>query len=230
MARVKKEEDFNVKRNEILDVAQQFIYTQGYEQMSIQHIVAALQISKGAFYHYFDSKPDLLNALIERIMQEAFQVLQPIIEDPKLSAVEKLQVYFATAARWKTARKDYLMAILRAWYQDENTIVRQKIFTAGLAQIAPMLTRVFQQGNQEGSFQVERPEQTGQVIMSLFQGVGETIARQMLALEGRDRQAALQEMLDTAAAYNLAIERMLGAPRGTFDLFDAETLRKWIDE
>ena len=42
-----------VRRNEILDVAQRLIYTKGYEQMTIQDILDGLQISKGAFYHYF---------------------------------------------------------------------------------------------------------------------------------------------------------------------------------
>ncbi len=53
------------RRNEILDVAQRLIYTKGYEQMTIQDILSDLQISKGAFYHYFDSKQALLEAIIE---------------------------------------------------------------------------------------------------------------------------------------------------------------------
>ena len=38
MARTVKEEDYAVKRKEILDVAQRLVYTKGYEQMSIQDI------------------------------------------------------------------------------------------------------------------------------------------------------------------------------------------------
>ena len=44
------------KRNEILDSARRLVYSKGYEQMTIQDILGELQISKGAFYHYFDSK------------------------------------------------------------------------------------------------------------------------------------------------------------------------------
>jgi len=63
MARVIKEQEHAERRNEILDVAQKLVYTRGYEQMSIQDILDALGISKGAFYHYFDSKQALLEAL-----------------------------------------------------------------------------------------------------------------------------------------------------------------------
>ena len=56
MARILKEEEHTAKRNEILDAALQLVYSKGYEKMTIQDILDQLQISKGAFYHYFDSK------------------------------------------------------------------------------------------------------------------------------------------------------------------------------
>src|SRR5579864_4129663 len=115
-----------VRRNEILDVAGRLIYTKGYEQMTIQDILDGLQISKGAFYHYFDSKQALLEAIIERMQQEVEQILLPIVQDQELSALEKLDRFFATASSWKTARKDFFLALLRVWYTDDNAIVRQK--------------------------------------------------------------------------------------------------------
>ena len=71
MARTINEKEYAAKRNQILDVTQGLIYTKGYEQMAIRDILDELQISKGASYHYFDSKPALLEALTERIGQEA---------------------------------------------------------------------------------------------------------------------------------------------------------------
>ena len=82
MARVIKEEERAVKRNEILDAAQQLVYTKGYELMSVQNVLEALQISKGAFYHYFGSKQALLDGMLERILEQVEQLLQPVIDDP----------------------------------------------------------------------------------------------------------------------------------------------------
>ena len=101
MARSVNEKEYALKRNQILDVTQRLVYTKGYEQMAIQDILVDLQISKGAFYHYFDSKPALLEALIERFAQEALELLNPIVQDPHLPALEKLQRFFDTAVRWK---------------------------------------------------------------------------------------------------------------------------------
>src|SRR5215472_4760327 len=102
MARTVNEQEYAVKRNEILDLAQRLVYTKGYERMTIQDILDELQISKGAFYHYFDSKQALLEALIERMGQDALQLLNPIVHDPRLGALEKLQRFFDTAVQWKT--------------------------------------------------------------------------------------------------------------------------------
>src|SRR5438309_977263 len=70
MARTVKEEEYAIRRNQILDVAQGLIYTKGYEQMTIQDVLDGVQMSKGAFYHYFDSKRALLSDL-ERIRGQA---------------------------------------------------------------------------------------------------------------------------------------------------------------
>jgi TetR/AcrR family transcriptional repressor of nem operon len=60
--------------------------------MSIQDILDELKISKGAFYHYFDSKLALLDGLVERMMDEAVQLLQPIVEAADLPAVRNYNV------------------------------------------------------------------------------------------------------------------------------------------
>ena len=131
MPRVVKENEYAVKRNEILDVAQRLVYTTGYEQMSVQDILDELKISKGAFYHYFDSKLALLDGLVDRMMDEAEQVLQPIVEAGDLPAIEKLQRYFAAGSRWKVSRKSFMLDLLRVWYTDSNSLVRSEAGSRG---------------------------------------------------------------------------------------------------
>src|SRR5581483_1127355 len=105
MARIVKEREYAVRRNAILDVARRLVESRGYEQMTIQDILNELKISKGAFYHYFDSKQALLEALIEHMQDEVDQLLSPIARDPHLSALDKLQRLFDSLAHWKTAQK-----------------------------------------------------------------------------------------------------------------------------
>src|SRR5215471_7288362 len=165
MARIVKEH--TVRRNEILDVAQRLVYTKGYEQMTIQDILDGLQISKGAFYHYFDSKQALLEAILERMQEEAEQMLIPMVQDPHLPALDKLQRFFATLNRYKTTQKAFFLELLRVWYADDNAIVRQKARASAVKWVTPWLSVIIRQGIQEGVLTTPYPEQVGEVILSL---------------------------------------------------------------
>jgi len=89
MVRTVNEAAHASRRNAILDAAEHAVITKGYEQMAIADILNDLQISSGAFYHYFDSKPALLLALIERMGDEVEQVVLPIVRDPVLGALDE---------------------------------------------------------------------------------------------------------------------------------------------
>jgi AcrR family transcriptional regulator len=226
MARVVKEDEYNVRRNEILESAQRFVYTRGYEKMAIQDILDNLQISKGAFYHYFTSKQALLEALIERMMLDAEQVLTPIVHDPNLPALVKFQGFFDTIARWKTARKDFILALLQGWYSDGNAIVRQKVSAAGIKWYAPLLTEIICQGIREGVMNNPYPDQAGEVVLALMLGMGDAMAGLFLpdGLHPNDLPH-IQAML---ASYGDALERILGTPPGSIQFVDTAILEEWV--
>ena len=54
------------KREALLDAAAREFAARGYEDASINRILVAAGFSKGSFYYYFDDKPDLAIAVLER--------------------------------------------------------------------------------------------------------------------------------------------------------------------
>ena len=226
MARIVKEDEYASKRKEILEAAQRLIYTKGYEQVTIQDILAELKISKGAFYHYFGSKHELLEGIIAKLRQDVEIHLTPLLENPHLPALEKLHLYFDTAARWKTGHKDFVLALLDAWYADHNALVRQKVQAATVQWIAPALAQIIRQGIQEGSLSTPYPEQAGSVIMALMNGMGDTAAALLLASE-LDGEARKKFDL-FVAAYTDALERVLGAAPGSIRLIEPAIMDEWF--
>ena len=226
MARIIKEQAYAERRKAILSVARQLVVTRGYEQMTIQDVLDALQISKGAFYHYFDSKQMLLEALIEDMQDGALQVLVPILHDPRLTALVKLQRFFDAASRWKTTQKTFVLALLRVWYTDDNAIVRQKLRLSMLKRIGPLLTEVVQQGVQEGTLTALFPDQLGGVFLSLMLDLSDTLAELFLSL-GLEHDD-LSHIKLTVAAYTDALERVLGASTGSLYIVDDQTLEEWM--
>lgn len=229
MARTVNEQEYAKKRREILDAAQRLVFSKGYEKMTIQDILDILEISSGAFYHYFDSKPALLNAIVERIQEETEKPLLPIVRDPNLSAMEKLRGFFDTIDRLRSAHMADVIRLGRVWYTDENALVRQKVERSVLKQRAPLLTEVVRQGIREGIFTTAYPEQSGEVILSLLQGMGNTHAELLLRPEQDcDAERRIEEIVATHIAYMDAIERVLGAPPDSLHRINAETARVWV--
>ena len=67
-----------LRRETFVDSAQRLITTKGYEEMSIGDVLADTGASKGAFYHYFDSKAALLDAVIERMVDQATVLMEAV--------------------------------------------------------------------------------------------------------------------------------------------------------
>jgi TetR/AcrR family transcriptional regulator, transcriptional repressor for nem operon len=225
MARKVKEQEFADKRNDILDSAQRLVYSKGYERMTIQDILADLQISNGAFYHYFDSKQDLLEALVERMGAAAAETLLPILQDPHLTAIQKIRGYFEASARWKSAGKTLILGMLRMWYTDENALIRQKLAARSIKGTARILEPIIRQGIQEKVFTTRYPEQVAEGIA----GVALTLSENMigLLLSPQPDPATIQKIEIVLDAYFDTIERILGAPVGSLKVFDAEVFKEW---
>jgi TetR/AcrR family transcriptional regulator, transcriptional repressor for nem operon len=228
LVRVLKKEEYETKRNEILAVALKLVYSKGYDKMTIQDILDELQISKGAFYHYFDSKADVLDALVERMVVEQIEpMLISTVQAPDLTALEKLQRYFDTAVRWKTAEKTLMMELVKVWYSDENVLARQKMLATMVEHVTPLFMEIINQGIREGTFTVLYPEYVSDVIINLVQPLGDAFARMLLSEEAmHDHALERAEMMVTA--YNDAVERILGAPKGSIHLMDTEALKVWF--
>lgn len=217
-----------VRRDEILDSAARLIYTKGYEQMTIQDILDDLKIAKGTVYHYFNSKQALLEAFIDRIQQVTENALLPIIADPDLNAVEKLQGFFDTLDTLRSGQMAQIVKLALVWYTVDNAIVREKVNRAVRKQRAPLLVEIVRQGLREGVFRTAYPEQSGGIILSLLEGMGSTHIELLLSLAPSQDDSRVREGIEAAqAAYMDAVERVLGAAPYSLRRIDPAAVQAW---
>jgi len=228
MARIVKEEAYRARRNEILDVAIQLVYSKGYDKMTIQDILDQLNMSKGAFYHYFDSKVAVLEAVVERMATEQVKpMFLSIVEDPQLPAIEKLHQYFYMSTNWKTSNKAFLMQLMQVWYSDDNALTRQKMLATTVENMGPFFIKIIKQGVREGVFSTPYPEVASQVTINLLYDLAYTSGQMLLSEEVR-RGDNLQQVETLYAAYGDVLERVLGAPNGSIQLMATEALKVWL--
>lgn len=213
MVRTINEAAHEARRNAILDAAQRAIETRGYEQMAIADLVGELRISSGAFYHYFDSKPALLEALVERIGNQIEPLVLPIAHDRAAGTLTKFQRFFTALDHWKHAHRRLVLASLRVWYGDENAIVRHKLYVARVQRLTPWLEEMIRQGIEEGVLTTSYPDQTTRMVISLFEDLGYATAEILCAQDhSPDDLPRLARIVEACAD---GLERLLGAPAGS---------------
>ena len=226
MARTLDLEKHTVRKEAFVEAAQRLLQTKGYEAMSIQDLLQELGASRGAFYHYFDSKQALLEAVVDRITDAALANAAPVIGDAGLPAADKLTRVFSDIGRWKTEQRALVLSLMQVWMSDENAIFREKIRQRLMTRLVPLLTQIVRQGVAEGAFTSPSPEDTAMVLVMLIEGFQNRalelfIARQAGKVTFEDAERYFVSYLD-------AFERILGAAPGSIRLIDESTLREWF--
>ncbi|MGD8519484.1 MAG: helix-turn-helix domain-containing protein, partial [Anaerolineae bacterium] len=122
MTRVTKDPD--ERRTELIACAQQLFYSKGYERTTVRDIVDALGVAKGTFYYYFDSKQQILEAMVDELIGQSMALLHEIVVDEALPALVKWARAFRELGAWKSERKAELLAMLHVMQMDENLLLR----------------------------------------------------------------------------------------------------------
>jgi AcrR family transcriptional regulator len=219
-----------LKREAFVDAAIRLVQRKGYEQLSVQGVIEEVGASRGAFFHYFESKAALLAAIVDRMVEAATSAVAPIAVDPDLTAPQKLQRIFAGIAQWKSVQPelqpDAVADLVRTWYSDENTIVIERMRVAVASRITPLLVTVLREGAADGSFSVTSPEGTAIVFTSLILGLNEAAVRLFLAR--RAGAVSYETVTTTLAAYFEAFDRILGSPSPLWPVLDEQPVRLWF--
>jgi AcrR family transcriptional regulator len=214
-----------IRRDAFLDAAQRLMQTKGFEQMSVHDVIDAMGTSKGAFYHYFGSKADLLDGVVERLVDAGVAQGTGGIDDPQRTALEKFEGFFAGLADYKAERRELILGFMRAWISDDNAIVREHFRRGLVHRLHPVMAAIIRQGVAEGHFRVDSPEGTAQVLVSLMQGLNEDATHLFLALD--EGSISFDYVEARLTAYTQAFERVLDAQPGALKFADMSVIRDW---
>jgi AcrR family transcriptional regulator len=209
-----------------IDAAQALIQTRGAERFSVQDILDATEASKGAFYHYFDSKDALVDAVVDRMADQVTSRVEPILADPTLTASQKLTAMIGDIAEFKAERKDLALGVMRVWLSEDNVIVREKLRRLASERQRPWMERIVRQGIEEGTFTSRYPDYLARVLVALMEGMGELAAE--LWVGRQDGTVTLEEVKRTFDAYKEAFERIVGVRPGSLKFLDEPTIEFWF--
>ncbi len=155
-------------RARIIDAAVKLFSTRGFNAASVDDICEEAGISKGAFYHHFESKQALFLVLLDGWLQ----TIDTVIEASKDKTVPEtfMQITEAFPYIFETAGENLPM-FLEFWLQASRD---KKIWQAGIApyrRYHKHFTLLIKKGVEEGSFVEVDPELTSRMIVSTAMGL-----------------------------------------------------------
>ena len=149
--------------NLILEVAFRLFMEKGYEHTSIQDIIDHLGgLSKGAIYHHFKSKEDILVAVTDRMTAESNQMLAAIRDRSDLTGREKLKTIFKESIS-RPVQND-IFTVAPDFHNNPKllfSLLHETIEEAAPNYILPII----KQGISDGSIQTDYPEQLAELIL-----------------------------------------------------------------
>lgn len=198
--RIVKEHD--ERRNEIINTAARLFGEKGYEKCSVNDILNAIGIAKGTFYHYFKSKEEVLDAVIDRTTEMIVERVRAVAENDALAPEDKLlQVFMSMKVENQMEE-----GLLEEMHKSENALMHQKSLVSSVNALVPILTKVVEEGMQKGEFVCEYPDE----YMQIFLTSAVTLMDDGIFQIEPERKL----MLLVALISNL--EKMLGVPAGKF--------------
>jgi len=81
-------------RQQILETAKSIILGKGFAAVGLNEILTTASVPKGSFYHYFKSKEQFGNALLEDYFADYIVMLESQLGDDGTPAVKRLMFYF----------------------------------------------------------------------------------------------------------------------------------------
>ena len=152
------------RRQELLRIAYRLFTEKGYDNTSVDEIIAAAGIAKGTYYYHFPSKEATLEAVIDMMLNEEIAQAEAIVSAP-LPVPQKI-----AAVIMAFHPKQEEISIANALEAKENTVLHEKLNKRVIEEATPLLAAIVQEGIAQGIFCCEQvPERVRMLLMMSMQ-------------------------------------------------------------
>ena len=151
------------RRAEIIKTARTLFLTKDYDKTTMQDCMGHLGIAKGTIYHYFKSKEDLLEAVVEDIVNQHIEEMNVLIQETSGNALQKIRALVAAGSKVTAP------SVLEKLHERGNEAMHTRLLVATLMKQAPIYATLIRQGCGEGIFKTDFPLESAEFILSAIQ-------------------------------------------------------------
>jgi AcrR family transcriptional regulator len=144
----------------ILDVAQHLFLEKGYDNTTIQDIVDHLDgLSKGAVYHHFKSKEEIMDAVSDR-MFSSNNPFEKVRNRTDLNGLQKLR----EVIRLNQSDEDQTSMTIQSIPLKRNPRLLVEIIESNRRILTPYYKELLEEGNKDGSIHTEYTKEIAELI------------------------------------------------------------------
>ena len=213
-----------IRKQELLVTSMRLFATQGYEQTSINQIIAALNISKGAFYHHYSSKEDLVEALAAMYAEEAAARARSVLEDASLDALGRLSMFLSRMRNTKMESAAQLQAAFAPIFLERNRDLYERTQMAVNKVIQPILAKIIAEGVADRTFDASDADAAAETMLHLMGSMRPLIAALYASTNQLDVERQIARIASRMRYLGTVIDRILGIPEGSIELADEASL------
>ena len=149
-----------VTEKAILDTAKRLFLEHGYEHVTLQDIAEACGLTRGAIYHHFHGKEEMLDAVTTYMFHETVPCRE-IQEDTSRNGLEKLQRLIIASVSNREQLQMYRM-LSRTFYQSPKLVCAYLLSCR--TSVVPMTRTFLEEGVSDGSITVDSPQIAAEVV------------------------------------------------------------------
>ncbi len=214
-----KLEDLNKTKQAIMNIALSLFCKQGFNETSVEAIVKKAKVSKGAYYHYFQSKDAILEEIVIEFIDQSAVAFENIANDKKLTALKKFQKIMKwphdiASIKKLNLRKFIKLGQLITRIDSAKLFDKMQNYTA--IKFSPFLLKIFEQGIEEKSFNITYPEETCKLYVEFMS----SFKRRMLfeIKECKNNTDKVKLIYVKIKFLEYFMERILGLKKGSIKL------------
>jgi len=151
-----------LRTHELLDAALRVFAQQGYRHARLDDVAEAAGVTKGAIYHYFDTKEALLLAVIDHFQAVGFGRAEDALREPDLPPATRIRLLIHKVfARRDTTTSDRLIALLLRDVAIEVPKAHDRWLRNGPARLWKLLDGIVAEGMARGDFRADADAEVG---------------------------------------------------------------------
>lgn len=144
----------------ILNAAQHLFLEKGYENTTIQDIVDALgDLTKGAIYHHFKSKEEILDAVSDKMFFEN-NPFDAVMDRTNLNGLQKLQ----EAIRLNQSDENRVNLTIQSIPITQNPRILVGMIESNRKVLTPYYQKLLEEGNQDGSIHTDYAKEIAELL------------------------------------------------------------------